>query len=128
MPPKHEGTHAHFFKRKTIQLALCDSAYARWLSGLLRQDGQHRVLLLTSPDLTVDGIVVVDEHRIESLASVFAPKRFVVFARKGTDNLSRLWRLGIRHVVFEGSSAESAHLTILAAELKLLKPPGPGAI
>lgn len=103
--------------KKTIQLALHNSTYARWLGGLLNLDGQHRVRLVESPDLTLDGIVVVDELNLDALSPLADPERFVVFAKR-TDNLAPLWCAGIRHVVFEDSTLDSVRLTILATELR----------
>ena len=48
-------------------------------------------------------------------------ERFVVLTRKGTDNLSKVWEAGVRHVVFEGDSPNTAQLAIIAAEMRLPK-------
>ena len=105
---------------KTVQLAIRNSDYAQALSSLLLRDGTHRVHLVDRPDLQLDGVVVIDENRFQSL-SLFdsQPERFVVVTRKGTDRLSRVWDAGIRHVVFEEDSATTAQLAIIAAELRL---------
>jgi hypothetical protein len=105
---------------KTVQLSIRDSDYAQSLRNLLLRDGTHRVHLVESPDLGLDGVVVVDENRFHNLALVDSePERFVVITRKGTDRLSRVWNAGIRHVVFEEDSPSTAQLAIIAAELRL---------
>ena len=109
--PQYQG-------KKTIQLVLGSFEYAQWLRALLQQDGEHHVHVVNEPDLKLGGIVVVDEESLERFTPILDPHRFVVFIRDGTDNIGRIWDAGIRQVVFEGSSAKSAHLTILAAELK----------
>jgi hypothetical protein len=105
---------------KTVQLAIRDSHYAQSLRNLLLRDGTHRVYLVDQPNLGLDGVVVIDENRFQNLAQLDPePERFVVITRKGTDNLSRVWEAGIRHVVFEGDSPNTTQLAIIAAELRL---------
>ena len=105
--------------RKLIQLVLRDSGYVLWLRSLLLEDGRHRILLADRPDLTLAGVVVIDEDNFEGLAPVLNPERFVVIVPKGSNNISRLWDSGIRHVVFEEDSLRSAQLAIVAVEMKL---------
>jgi hypothetical protein len=104
---------------KTVQLAIRDSDYARSLRNSLLRDGMHRVYLVEQPDLRIDGVVVIDGTKIENLSCAAQPERFVVIARKGADSLSQLWNAGIRHVVFEGDSPNTAQLAVVAAELRL---------
>ena len=110
---------------KTIQMALKDGEYADALRNLLVRDGTHRVYLVEQPDLRLDGVIVVDGNRAESLSLLDGePERFVVITRKGSDHLARIWDAGVRHVVFEGDSPSTAHLAIIAAELRLPKANG----
>lgn len=105
---------------KTVQLAIHDSEYAQSLRTLLMRDGTHRVYVVDDPDLRLDGVVVIDENKFESLTpSGPAPERFVVITAKGSDHLSRVWDAGVRHVVFEQDSPNTAQLAIIAAELRL---------
>jgi hypothetical protein len=109
---------------KTVQLAIGDSEYAQSLRNSLLRDGTHRVYLVDQPDLRIDGVVVIDGSKLDGLSLCKdQPERFVVITRKGTDSLSCLWNAGIRHVVFESDSPSTAHLAIIAAELRL---PNPG--
>ncbi len=96
-----------------------DSDYAQSLRNLLLRDGGHRVYLVDRPDLRMDGVVVIDENRFQNVSLDSEPERFVVITRKGTDHLSRVWDAGIRHVVFEEDSPNTAQLAIIAAELRL---------
>ncbi len=107
---------------KTVQVAIHDAEFAQTLRNSLLRDGTHRVYLVDRPDLRVDGVVVIDGSMIENVCAEQA-ERFVVIARKGSDSLSQLWNAGIRHVVFEGDSPNTAQLAIIAAELRL---PNPG--
>ena len=104
---------------KTVQLAIRDSEYAQSLRNLLMRDGTHKVYLVERPDLGLDGVVVMDEARFGySALAEPEPERFVVITRKGA-NLARVWDAGIRHVVFEEDSPNTAQLAVIAAELRL---------
>ncbi|HLH01055.1 MAG TPA: hypothetical protein VKX49_32425 [Bryobacteraceae bacterium] len=112
---------------KTIQMALRNAEYAEALRNLLLRDGTHRVYLVEQPDLRLDGVIVVDGNRAESLSLLDGePERFVVITRKGSEHLARIWDAGVRHVVFEGDSPSTAHLAIIAAELRLPRSNGRG--
>jgi hypothetical protein len=105
---------------KNIQLALHDSEYTQSLRNLLVHDGAHRVYVVDQPDLRLDGVVVIDGNINDDLSFLDPePERFVVITRKGSDRLARIWEAGVRHVVFEGDSPSTAHLAIIAAELRL---------
>ena len=111
---------------KTIQMVLRDGEYADALRDLLLRDGTHRVYSVEQPDLRLDGVVVIDGNRSESLSFLDGePERFVVITRKGSDHLARIWDAGVRHVVFEGDSPHP-HLAIIAAELRLPRSNGKG--
>jgi hypothetical protein len=102
-----------------VQLSIQDRKYATALAELLRADGSHKVVCTDSPDLGLDGVVVVDASRSESLV-LFAsrPERFVVIARKDAGLLSRVWEAGVRHVVFEEDGPSTTLLAVIAAELR----------
>ncbi len=105
---------------KTVQLAIHDSEYAQSLRNLLLRDGTHRVYLVDHPDLRLDGVVVVDQNNFESLSPQYPePDRFVVITPRGSDHLSRVWDAGVRHVVFQEDSPNTAQLAVIAAELRL---------
>jgi len=105
---------------KTVQLALRDPDYAQALRNLLLRDGNHRVYVVEEADLRLDGVVVTDAVGTGHLPMLQkAPERFVVLTRKGSDQLSMIWDAGVRHVVFEGDSPNTAQLAVIAAELRL---------
>ena len=110
---------------KTIQLAVHDSGFAKSLEDLLLQDGTHRVYRVENPDLRLDGVVVVESNQLGDFAILDRePERFVVITPKGSDRLSKIWDAGVRHVVFEGDSPSTAHLAVIAAEMRLPRPVG----
>jgi hypothetical protein len=105
---------------KTVQIALHDPDYAQVLRNLLLRDGNHRVYVVDEADLRLDGVVVTDAVASDNLPLLQkAPERFVVLTRKGSDHLSKIWDAGVRHVVFEGDSPNTAQLAVIAAELRL---------
>jgi len=113
---------------KTVQMALKNPEYAEALRGLLLRDGSHRVYLVEQPDLRLDGVIVVDGNREDNLGLIpNDAERFVVITRKGSDQLSRIWNAGVRHVVFEGDAPTTAHLAIIAAEMRLPRTHATGA-
>jgi len=114
---------------KTVQMVMKDGEYADALRNLLLRDGTHRVDLVERPDLRAQGVIVIDASHTESLSFLDGePERFVVITRKGSDHLARIWDAGVRHVVFEGDSPSTAHLAIIAAELRLPRANGTGKI
>jgi hypothetical protein len=114
---------------KNIQLALHDSEYTQSLRNLLLRDGTHQVHIVERPDLRLGGVIVIDGNQADNLAYLDGePERFVVITRKGSDRLARIWDAGVRHVVFEGDSPSTAHLAIIAAEMRLPKLDGKGRV
>jgi hypothetical protein len=106
---------------KTVQLAIPDSEYTQALRNLLVRDAAHSVYLVKRPDLRMDGVVVIAADNPENLSLLESdPDRFVVITRNGTDQLSRIWEAGARHVVFDKDPPNTAQLAIIAAELRLL--------
>ena len=104
----------------TVQLAIHNSDYAQSLRNLLLRDGTHRVLLVDKPDLNVEGVVVLEANGFENFPLLNSqPERFVLITRKGTDHLTRIWDAGVRHVVFEEDSPNTAQLAVIAAELRI---------
>ena len=106
----------------TVQLAIHDSTFAQSLRNLLLRDGTHRVLLVDTPNLKEEGVVVMEANGSENLALLNSqPERFVVITRKDTDHLTRIWDAGVRHVVFQEDSPNTAQLAVIAAELRIPK-------
>lgn len=107
----------------TVQVAIRDADYAQTICNLLRREGRYSILVVDEPDLTLEGVVVLDCEHLESLALAGeAPERFVLVTRKDPDKLAQLWNAGIRHVVFEEDSPNTAQLAVSAAELRQPRP------
>src|SRR5579884_1401154 len=103
----------------TVQVAIGDADYARNICALLRREGRYSVVVVDHPNLQMDGVVVLDSEHLEGLdLGAEAPERFVLVTRKDPDKLARLWNAGIRHVVFEEDSPNTAQLAVSAAELR----------
>jgi hypothetical protein len=114
---------------KTVQLAIGNTEFAQLLRNLLLRDGTHRVYMVERPDLRLDGIIVIDGNRFENLTMLDSePERFVVITQKTSDYLSRIWDAGVRHVLFNGDSPNTAQLAIIAAELRLPAVRGSNAV
>jgi len=112
----------------TVQVAIGDAEYARNICALLRREGRYCVVAVDHPDLNLDGVVVLDCEHLDRLdLSVEAPERFVLVTRKDPDKLARLWNAGIRHVVFEEDSPNTAQLAVSAAELRQPRSSSPRA-
>lgn len=103
----------------TVQVAIRDTEYSQTISALLRREGRYRLMMVAEPDLTLEGVIVLDCEHLERLGSaVLAPERFVLITRKDPDRLAALWNAGIRHVVFQEDSPNTLQLAVSAAELR----------
>ncbi len=103
----------------TVQVAIRDKEYSQSICNLLRREGRYSVLAVDEPDLTREGVIVLDCEHMEGLPlAEEAPDMFVLVTRKDPDKLARLWNAGIRHVVFQEDSPTTAQLAVSAAELR----------
>lgn len=86
----------------TIQLAVNDPAYARWIRSLLLRDSAHRQVYITDwPKLKLDGVIVIDRKKLDKLLPAHKDlRRLLVIAPNDNESLSQLWTAGVRHVVF----------------------------
>jgi hypothetical protein len=108
---------------KTVQLAIRDSAHALSLRDLLLVDGVHQVHLVERPNLAIAGVIVLDvDHLERSGALAGGRERLVVVASKASADLARVWKAGVRHVVFLGDAPRTVRVAILATELSLTAP------
>jgi hypothetical protein len=104
---------------KTVQVAIHDPVYADCLRTLLLQDRRHVVHLVETPDLSLEGVIIVDVTRLSSVPSlVHEHRRLIVMASKDTD-LTPLWDAGIRHMLFYGDPLPAARTAIVGLELGL---------
>jgi hypothetical protein len=104
----------------TVQVAVRDVQLGRHLESLLSQCGRHIVRLVGPPDLSLDGVIVIDINMLDN-PSYFAeqPDRFVVITPNDQAVLAKIWEAGIPHIVFEEDSATTAELAVSAAEVRL---------
>lgn len=105
---------------KTVQVAIQDPEYADSIRRLLLEDGGRRVLLVATPDVTVGGVIIVDEPGLGAFSSLKKEqRRLVVVVRKESPNLSEIWDAGVRHVVFQGDPPQVMRVVVLGVELSL---------
>jgi hypothetical protein len=103
-----------------VQIAIADYLYADRIRDLLVRDGTHRVYVVDTANPKIDGVIVMDDYRLEEVPSTPpASERYVVIANKASRRISSLFHAGVHHVVFATDSPSTACLAILAAELRL---------
>jgi hypothetical protein len=108
---------------KTVQVAIRDAECSQGICNVLRREGRHTVVVVDQPDLSLDGVIVLDcEHLDRVGAAAEQPDRLVLVTRKDPDKLARIWNAGIRHVVFEDDSPNTVQLAVSAAELRQTRP------
>jgi len=105
---------------KTVQVALRDSEQAQSLRDLLSGDGAHQVHLVRRPDTAVAGVILMDIDYLESSDALPGDReRVVVVASKANADLARVWKAGVRRVVFHGDDLRTLRVAVLATELTL---------
>jgi hypothetical protein len=108
---------------QTVQLAIRDTEHAYSLRDLLVRDGVHQVHLVDRPNLAIAGVIVVEVDYLErSGALAGGQERLVVMASKTSADLARVWKAGLRHVVFHGDAPGTVRVAVLATELSLTAP------
>jgi hypothetical protein len=106
----------------TLQLAVDDPAYARGIRSLLLRDAARQVCIMDSLELKLDGVIVIDKKRFDTLPLARQEvRRFLVIAPNDYESACQLWNAEVKHVVFEGDSPATAALAILALELNLFQ-------
>jgi hypothetical protein len=104
----------------TVQVAIRDSEHAYSLRDLLLGDGAHQVHLVERPNLALAGVILMDiDHLERSVAVAGGRERLVVMASKASADLARVWKAGVRHVVFHGDAPRTVRVAVLATELSL---------
>lgn len=108
---------------KTVQVAIHDAEQADTLRELLVGDGVHEVHLLEQPNVAMAGVIVMDIDHLERSGALFgARERLVVVAPRASTDLAKLWKAGVRHVVFHGDAPKTVRVAVLATELSLTAP------
>lgn len=105
---------------KTVQVAIQDPAYADSVRDLLVRDGNHEVHLVEQPEAALGGVIVVDTAHLNGLPLLSnVRERLVVMVNKEHDDLFKIWDAGVRHVLFQGDSPQTARVVVLGVELSL---------
>ena len=104
---------------KTVQVAIQDPAYAESIRDLLSQEAGHRVDLVERPDVTVEGVIIVDAAHLSNFPTLAKERRLVVMVQKDRDDLSKIWDAGARHVLFYGDPPHRVRVVVLGLELSL---------
>jgi hypothetical protein len=86
----------------------------------LLSDGAHEIRLVKNPDLSKDGVVVLDDMSLDKVSGLdLDGERCVVVTRKRPPEFTRLWRDGIRHIISSADPPSVAQMAVLAAELHI---------
>lgn len=120
---------------QTVQLSIADGGYAATVREALARNCAWHIESGPVPDLSHDGVVVLDEAAFARLPLPLAnPERVVLITRKDPQTLAEAWDAGIMSVVLESDSISTVLLAIMAAALRVAKPhglseisPNPGA-
>jgi hypothetical protein len=75
---------------KTVQVAIQDPEYADSIRNLLIQDGGHLVHLVPKPDVTLDGVIVVEAAHLDGLPKSNEMERLVVMVSEEQEDLSKV--------------------------------------
>ncbi len=104
---------------ETIQLAIGNPAYAAALGDLLARTAGSKVTVVDRPDMSFEGVIVLDSEALDSLPEgIPNPERLVVVTRNDPRMLSKAWEAGVVSVVFENDPLNTVLLAIMAARLK----------
>ncbi|MGQ9634414.1 MAG: hypothetical protein ACUVXB_09225 [Bryobacteraceae bacterium] len=105
-----------------VQLAISNKAYATTLRDLLARNPGWRILMVDTPDLRMEGIIVVDSEALDRLATTIAkPERIVLITQKDAPHLAKAWEAGIVSVVYDNEPVNTALLAVMAARLRVSK-------
>lgn len=103
----------------TVQIAMANTAYRQTLKDLLLRSGGWEVVTVDEPDLTRDGVVVLDsEHLRHMPAPIPRPERVVLIARNEPGQISKAWEAGVNSVVLEREPPSTAMLAVLSTTFR----------
>lgn len=110
-------------RMQLIQMAVSDSPFTAALQRELERNGEWLVARVDRPDLSLDGIVLVDEPVLDRIVTAIDnPERVVLICQSHSAELTEAWEAGIISVVFESDSPETAMLAVLSAALRVPHP------
>ncbi len=103
----------------TVQIAMANTAYRQALKELIARSGGWQVVTVDQPDLTQDGVVVLDsEHLRQMSAPIPRPERVVLIARNEPGQMSEAWEAGVSSVVLEREPPSTALLAVLSTTMR----------
>ena len=112
---------------RTVHRESADTAYVAALREALCHSGPWHVESVELPDLTLPGVLVVDEAGFERLPLPLShPERLVLISRQDPDLQARAWDAGIVSLVSPDDSLPTVLLAIMATALRAAKPPDGG--
>lgn len=107
-------------RMQLVQMAVSENPFTAALQRELERNGEWLVVRVDRPDLSLDGIVLVDELVLDHIDyAIPSPERVVLVCHNHSAELSRAWEAGIISVVFESDSPETAMLAVLSAALRV---------
>jgi len=107
---------------QTVQLSIGDGRYAAAVREAVARSCAWRVELVDQPDLSRNGVLVLDEASFERLPLPLPnPERIVLIMRKEPGLLAEAWDAGIVSVVSEGDPLNTVLLAIMAAALRVVQ-------
>ncbi len=114
---------------QTVQLSISDGAYAAAVREALCRSCAWQIESVDRPDISRDGVLVLDESAFERLPRPLSnPERVVLIARKDTHEMMALaWEAGIVSVVSVDDPMSTIQLAIMAAALRVAKSHGAAA-
>jgi len=105
---------------QTVQLAIADGKYAAAVREAAARSCAWRVELVERPDLSFQGVVVLDEAGFQRLPLPLSnPERIVLITRHAPELLAEAWEAGIVSVVSYDDSISTVLLAIMAAALRV---------
>jgi hypothetical protein len=104
---------------ETVQIAMANTAYRKRLRDLLARSGGWKVVTVETPDLTKDGVVVLDSDHLRQMSiPIPRPERVVLIARNEPGQMSRAWEAGVSSVVLEREPPTTALLAVLSTTMR----------
>jgi hypothetical protein len=110
---------------QTVQLSIASGHYAATVREALARNCAWHVETVDRPDLSRDGVMVLDEQSFERLPlSLSNPERIVLVTRREPQDpqlLAQAWEAGIVSIVSEEEPLSTVLLAIMAAALRVAK-------
>jgi len=112
---------------QTVQLSIADGQYAATVRDALSRSCAWNIQPVDRPDLTQHCVMVLDEQSFRRLPLPLSnPERVVLITCHNPQDpqfLAQAWEAGIVSVVSEQDSLSTVLLAIMAAALRIAKPP-----